>query len=200
MQASAADWTAVMLAALRRRLLEGAAPGAEIVFFQHDEVVLHCPADVGARGGARASPNPRRRRPGCCSVRRRSAFPSRARRSPATRTPSSTVHCGPKAVRRAARRRNSARMAGTRQSYGSVVSSANRCPQATRPSTDGRLGLPRVQRREHGRRHDRAAQLRATSPIRANGRLGPGHCAGAGRAAAVPVGIGPRVRTDGQDR
>lgn len=46
-QASAADWTAVMLAALRRRLLHGAASGAEIVFFQHDEVVLHCPTDVG---------------------------------------------------------------------------------------------------------------------------------------------------------
>lgn len=45
-QASAADWTAVMLAALRRRLLDGAAPQAEIVFFQHDEVVLHCPEDV----------------------------------------------------------------------------------------------------------------------------------------------------------
>ena len=45
-QASAADWTAVMLAALRRRLLDGAAPGAEIVFFQHDEVVLHCPEHV----------------------------------------------------------------------------------------------------------------------------------------------------------
>lgn len=43
-QASAADWTAVMLAALRRRLLDGAAPGAEIVLFLHDEVVLHCPA------------------------------------------------------------------------------------------------------------------------------------------------------------
>jgi DNA polymerase-1 len=47
-QASAADWTAVMLAALRRRLLESAAPGAEIVFFLHDEVVLHCPAEVAA--------------------------------------------------------------------------------------------------------------------------------------------------------
>ena len=46
-QASAADWTAVMLAALRRRLLDGTAPGAEIVFFQHDEVVLHCPTEVG---------------------------------------------------------------------------------------------------------------------------------------------------------
>lgn len=45
-QATAADWTAVMLAALRRRLLDGAAPEAEIVFFQHDEVVLHCAEDV----------------------------------------------------------------------------------------------------------------------------------------------------------
>ncbi len=42
-QASAADWAAVLLAALRRRLAEGGAPGAELVFFQHDEVVLHCP-------------------------------------------------------------------------------------------------------------------------------------------------------------
>jgi DNA polymerase I len=47
-QASAADWTAVMLAALRRRLLAGAAAGAEIVFFQHDEVVLHCPTEIGS--------------------------------------------------------------------------------------------------------------------------------------------------------
>jgi DNA polymerase-1 len=45
-QASAADWTAVMLAALRRRLLAGAAPGAGIVIFLHDEVVLHCPSEV----------------------------------------------------------------------------------------------------------------------------------------------------------
>lgn len=47
-QASAADWTAVMLAALRRRLLDFAAPGAEIVIFLHDEVVLHCPAETAA--------------------------------------------------------------------------------------------------------------------------------------------------------
>jgi DNA polymerase-1 len=47
-QASAADWTAVMLAALRRRLMDGAAAGAEIVFFQHDEVVLHCPEEMGS--------------------------------------------------------------------------------------------------------------------------------------------------------
>ena len=51
-QASAADWTAVMLAALRRRLVDGAAAGAEIVFFQHDEVVLHCPAGVAAETSA----------------------------------------------------------------------------------------------------------------------------------------------------
>jgi DNA polymerase I len=45
-QASAADWAAVLLAALRRRLVAGGAPGAELVFFQHDEVVLHCPEPV----------------------------------------------------------------------------------------------------------------------------------------------------------
>jgi len=42
-QASAADWASVLVAGLRRRLaaLDGRA---ELVFFQHDEVVLHCPA------------------------------------------------------------------------------------------------------------------------------------------------------------
>ncbi|MDJ1131321.1 bifunctional 3'-5' exonuclease/DNA polymerase [Streptomyces iconiensis] len=40
-QGSAADWAVLMLAALRQRLrgLE-----AELVFFQHDEVIVHCPA------------------------------------------------------------------------------------------------------------------------------------------------------------
>jgi hypothetical protein len=62
-QASAADWAIVMLASLRRRLAEislpsagtgpqsttlpaaGAGPAgpAQLVFFQHDEVVVHCP-------------------------------------------------------------------------------------------------------------------------------------------------------------
>lgn len=51
-QASAADWAAVLLAALRRRLLAGAAPGAELVFFQHDEVVLHCPEEQAPEAAA----------------------------------------------------------------------------------------------------------------------------------------------------
>jgi hypothetical protein len=50
-QASAADWALVLLAALRRRLaaLGDAAPGRcdplapHLVFFQHDEVLVHCP-------------------------------------------------------------------------------------------------------------------------------------------------------------
>ncbi|KWX10871.1 3'-5' exonuclease, partial [Carbonactinospora thermoautotrophica] len=41
-QASAADWALVLLAALRRRLAALAA-GPHLVFFQHDEVVVHCP-------------------------------------------------------------------------------------------------------------------------------------------------------------
>jgi hypothetical protein len=46
-QASAADWALVLLALLRARLadLDGRA---ELVFFQHDEVIVHCPADVAA--------------------------------------------------------------------------------------------------------------------------------------------------------
>jgi DNA polymerase-1 len=42
-QASAADWALTVLAALRRRLL---STDAQIVFFQHDEVIVHCPADL----------------------------------------------------------------------------------------------------------------------------------------------------------
>ncbi len=45
-QASAADWALVLLAGLRRRLtvLSGAgSAGPALVFFQHDEVIVHCP-------------------------------------------------------------------------------------------------------------------------------------------------------------
>jgi DNA polymerase-1 len=45
-QGSAADWTFLLLAALRRRL-DGLA--AELVFFQHDEVIVHCPAEEAER-------------------------------------------------------------------------------------------------------------------------------------------------------
>jgi len=44
-QASAADWTAALLGALRRRL-HRSAPEAQLVFFQHDEVLVHCPAGL----------------------------------------------------------------------------------------------------------------------------------------------------------
>jgi DNA polymerase-1 len=43
-QASAADWANVLLSVLRGRLVE--IPQAQLVFFQHDEVVLHVPAAV----------------------------------------------------------------------------------------------------------------------------------------------------------
>jgi DNA polymerase-1 len=43
-QASAADWTAVLLATLRGRLAER-TPAAALVFFLHDEVIVHCPKD-----------------------------------------------------------------------------------------------------------------------------------------------------------
>ena len=41
-QASAADWTAALLASLRGQLANR-APRAQLVFFQHDEVLVHCP-------------------------------------------------------------------------------------------------------------------------------------------------------------
>jgi DNA polymerase-1 len=42
-QGSAADWAAVWLSGLRRDL--AAVPGAELVFFQHDELIVQVPAE-----------------------------------------------------------------------------------------------------------------------------------------------------------
>jgi DNA polymerase I len=44
-QASAADWALTVLAALRRRLASDRPGAPELVFFQHDEVVVHCRVD-----------------------------------------------------------------------------------------------------------------------------------------------------------
>jgi DNA polymerase-1 len=44
-QASASDWALAMLAALRRRLAE-LGPEPRLVFFQHDEVIVHTPVDL----------------------------------------------------------------------------------------------------------------------------------------------------------
>ena len=46
-QASAADWAAVWLAGLRTSLAD--VDGAELVFFQHDELIVHAPAAVADR-------------------------------------------------------------------------------------------------------------------------------------------------------
>ncbi|MEU8824448.1 bifunctional 3'-5' exonuclease/DNA polymerase [Streptomyces sp. NPDC048636] len=43
-QGSAADWALLVLAALRQSLAS-AGLRAELVFFQHDEVIVHCPAE-----------------------------------------------------------------------------------------------------------------------------------------------------------
>ncbi|MGB2566888.1 bifunctional 3'-5' exonuclease/DNA polymerase [Micromonospora citrea] len=58
-QATAAEWASTLLATLRGEL---AGTGGELVFFQHDEVLVHCPAeradavaDAVTRSGARAS-------------------------------------------------------------------------------------------------------------------------------------------------
>jgi DNA polymerase family A len=43
-QASAADWALVLLATLRGNLAELGPPQPQLVFFQHDEVIVHSPA------------------------------------------------------------------------------------------------------------------------------------------------------------
>ena len=45
-QASAADWAAVWLSGVRRDL--AGVPGAELVFFQHDELIVHVPIQSAA--------------------------------------------------------------------------------------------------------------------------------------------------------
>ncbi|MDG4796801.1 bifunctional 3'-5' exonuclease/DNA polymerase [Micromonospora sp. WMMD1082] len=45
-QATAAEWASTLLAVLRGEL---AGTGAELVFFQHDEVLVHCPAEWAER-------------------------------------------------------------------------------------------------------------------------------------------------------
>ncbi|WP_338698865.1 bifunctional 3'-5' exonuclease/DNA polymerase [Streptomyces sp. Q6] len=45
-QGSAADWALLMLAALRRSLTD---LSAELVFFQHDEVIVHCPEEEASQ-------------------------------------------------------------------------------------------------------------------------------------------------------
>ncbi|MEU4119384.1 bifunctional 3'-5' exonuclease/DNA polymerase [Kitasatospora sp. NPDC028055] len=55
-QASAADWALALLAALRRRLGELPVPGPadrpHLVFFQHDEVIVHTPANLAEQVAA----------------------------------------------------------------------------------------------------------------------------------------------------
>ncbi|WP_051966140.1 bifunctional 3'-5' exonuclease/DNA polymerase [Kitasatospora mediocidica] len=54
-QASAADWALALLAALRRRLLAldaGPADRPHLVFFQHDEVVVHTPVNLADEAAA----------------------------------------------------------------------------------------------------------------------------------------------------
>lgn len=48
-QGSASDWALLMLASLRQRI---AGLEAELVFFQHDEVIVHCPESEAAEVGA----------------------------------------------------------------------------------------------------------------------------------------------------
>ncbi len=74
-QGSASDWALLMLAALRQRI---AALRAELVFFQHDEVIVHCPGRRGRRGGRGdprggrpGRPDHLRRDPGAVPVRHR---------------------------------------------------------------------------------------------------------------------------------
>jgi DNA polymerase-1 len=51
-QASAADWALVLLASLRARLADLGEPGPLLVFFQHDEVIVHSPAERAAEVAA----------------------------------------------------------------------------------------------------------------------------------------------------
>ncbi len=67
-QGTAAEWALCWMAALRRRLREiDGRP--HLVFFLHDEVMVHSPVDDGRPGGRRRCATPASRRVGCCSAR-----------------------------------------------------------------------------------------------------------------------------------
>ena len=65
MQGTAAEWALCWMASLRRRLL-GVDGRPHLVFFLHDEVMVHSPADV-ADEVAVAVRESASRRGGCCS-------------------------------------------------------------------------------------------------------------------------------------
>ena len=67
-QASAADWAAVWLSGLRRDLRR--VDGAELVFFQHDELVVHVPATRADEVGSSPWPPPPPRGIWCSPDRR----------------------------------------------------------------------------------------------------------------------------------
>ena len=119
-QASAADWTAVMLAALRRRLLDGVSRRARRSCSSSTTRSSCTARRTSVMRLLSASPSLRRRRPGCCSGRRRSASRSRARSSPATPTPSSSsplwTERGPQRGEVAAERRGGGHAPVVRQS------------------------------------------------------------------------------------
>ena len=73
-QATAAEWALTLMAVLRGLLPDP----ARLVFFQHDEVMVHCPPRWPRRSSWRSA-GPPTRRPGCCSATPRSF--SRWRRS-----------------------------------------------------------------------------------------------------------------------
>ena len=124
-QASAADWALVLLASLRRRLAAlaagrgraGAGPAPHLVFFQHDEVIVHCPAadggpgrGGGGRGGRRGGPAAVRRDPGRVPdddrrgglLRRRQVSRRPVLSTPGTTSSSSSLSPTGRAVRRGA--------------------------------------------------------------------------------------------------
>jgi len=58
-QATAAEWALALLATLRPLL---AGTGAQLVFFQHDEVIVHCPAAVAGQVAAAVDDSAQRAR------------------------------------------------------------------------------------------------------------------------------------------
>ena len=83
-QATAAEWALDPAGHAAHR--RWPAPPAELVFFQHDEVIVHCPSRGGRRSWPRLQDGRRGATGGCCSATRRCA--SRSRSPSSTATPS----------------------------------------------------------------------------------------------------------------
>ena len=144
-QASAADWAAVWLAGLRTDLAD--VPGAELVFFQHDELIVHVPGRRGSGGLADRSRRPGRSPDGLSRFSGRDAGPPGDRRVLRGREMSRRGLCRHVASRHDASRHDASRHDASRHAR---AGASEPSPHQARTSPTSGNASPRVVSRSSG--------------------------------------------------